>query len=196
MAADKVILFDCMDTLVQDPFWTVFPRFFGQPLEELFTLVAQDAWPAFEKGHIDEPTYFARAFVDRRPIDGEALKAELYAHYAFIDGIEPLLAELHDAGVEMHVLSNYPVWYRMIEDKLGLSRYLPWTFVSTHTGERKPDAAAYVHCVRTLDRSPAQLLFVDDRQSNVAAAEQSGLLGHTFTDAEALRKRLRELSIL
>ena len=30
----------------------------------------------------------------------------------------------------MHVISNYPVWYKRIEAKLGVSRHLPWTFIS------------------------------------------------------------------
>ena len=196
MTSSKVILFDCMDTLVADPFWTVWPSFFGQPLEQLFREVRRDAWPDFEKGLIDEQTFFDTAFVDGRPIDAGALKARLFEHYAYLGGIEQLLRDLKDAGVEMHVLSNYPVWYRMIEDKLGVSRYLPWTFVSTHTGQRKPDAAAYTHVVDALGRDPGDLVFVDDRSSNIESAEAVGLIGHTYTDTETLRKHLGELGVL
>lgn len=46
--------------------------------------------------------------------------------------MEPLLARLAAAGVPMHAFSNYPAWWRLIEGKLGLSRYLEWTFVSCH----------------------------------------------------------------
>lgn len=50
--------------------------------------------------------------------------------YRFLDGIEELLSDLNQAGVEMHIMSNYPVWYKRIEAKLVLSRFMPWTFVS------------------------------------------------------------------
>lgn len=44
--------------------------------------------------------------------------------------MEDLLARLNTAGYELHALSNYPSWWRIIEDKLQPSRYLRWTFIS------------------------------------------------------------------
>ena len=46
--------------------------------------------------------------------------------------MEALLGRLAAAGVQVHAFSNYPAWWRLIEDKLRLSRYLDWTFVSCH----------------------------------------------------------------
>jgi hypothetical protein len=51
-------------------------------------------------------------------------------HYAYVDGMQPLLGRLAAAGYPMHAMSNYPVWWRHIEAKLGVGRYLEWTFVS------------------------------------------------------------------
>jgi hypothetical protein len=50
--------------------------------------------------------------------------------YRYLDGMEPLLLRLRDAGYTVHAMSNYPEWYRLIEDKLKVSQYLQWTFVS------------------------------------------------------------------
>ena len=50
--------------------------------------------------------------------------------YRYMDGMERLLLDLKRQDVEMHVISNYPVWYKRIEAKLGISRHLPWTFIS------------------------------------------------------------------
>lgn len=50
--------------------------------------------------------------------------------YAYLPGMQDLLERLSAAGHEMHVVSNYPEWYRWIEGKLQLSQYMPWTFVS------------------------------------------------------------------
>jgi len=49
-----------------------------------------------------------------------------------------LLHELYAGGVPLHALSNYPRWYQLIEDRLELSRYLRWSFVSCLIGMRKP----------------------------------------------------------
>ena len=50
--------------------------------------------------------------------------------YRWIEGIEELLFTLRRQGVEMHIVTNYPLWYKRTEAKLGLSKYLPWSFVS------------------------------------------------------------------
>lgn len=50
--------------------------------------------------------------------------------YRYLDGVEPLLVRLKAAGYELHAMSNYPMWFRYIEERLELSRYLSWTFVS------------------------------------------------------------------
>lgn len=44
--------------------------------------------------------------------------------------MEALLERLAAAGIRMHAFSNYPAWWALIEERLGLSRYLQWTFVS------------------------------------------------------------------
>ena len=50
--------------------------------------------------------------------------------YRWMEGVEQLLLDLGRQGVEMHIITNYPVWYKRIEAKLAVSRYLPWSFVS------------------------------------------------------------------
>ena len=47
-----------------------------------------------------------------------------------MEGVEELLLSLKRQGVEMHIITNYPVWYKRIEAKLAVSRYLPWSYVS------------------------------------------------------------------
>lgn len=62
--------------------------------------------------------------------------------YRYLDGMESLMIRLNEAGYQLHAMSNYPVWWMLIEEKLRVSRYLKWTFVSC-TGPMK---------VRTLHR--------------------------------------------
>lgn len=51
--------------------------------------------------------------------------------YRYLEGMEDLLARLSKGGYEIHALSNYPMWWRIIEEQLKLSRYLSWTFISS-----------------------------------------------------------------
>ena len=194
--SDRVLLLDAMDTLVVDPFWTTFPAFFGMELRELLQHKRPGAWLEFERGEIDEATYAQTAFTDGRAYDHDGLRAAVVEAYRYIDGMEALLARLKAHDVEMHVLSNYPCWYRHLDDKLQISRFAPFTFVSCDTGVRKPDPESYLGPARTLGRNVGELIFVDDREKNTAAARAVGLDAITFTDTPALSAALVERGVL
>jgi HAD superfamily hydrolase (TIGR01509 family) len=129
-------------------------------------------------------------------VDAAALRDAIVSGYRWLPGMEALLAELCAAGVELHALSNYPDWWRLIEERLRLSRYLRWSFVSCRTGVRKPDAECFLGAARALGVPPEQCLFIDDRPGNVAAAESVGMPALLFTDAASLRAALVGRSVL
>lgn len=194
MTDSPILLLDVMSTLVTEPWYEDVPAFFGLDLEALYQVKDQDAWIEFEKGLISEEEYCARFFKDGRPIDIQGFKAMMKRSYQWMNGVEPLLQELRDAGHRMYALSNYSPWYALIEEKLGLSRYLGWDFVSCKTGVRKPDPEAYLGPVRSLGVTPDRCIFVDDRQKNVDAARAVGMQGILRTDSiEELRRDLARL---
>jgi HAD superfamily hydrolase (TIGR01509 family) len=193
----EVILWDVMDTLVRDPFFTHMAGFFGLTFDELLRRKHPTAWGTFELGKLDEQGLFERFFTDGTPIDGPGFKQHVRDAYAWVEGIEPLLAELKAQGVEMHALSNYPQWYQLIEERLSLSRYVELTFFSCDTGVRKPAPEAYLGACRVLDRRPDECVFIDDRAVNCEAARAVGLYAIEFKgDVAQLRTELRVLGVL
>jgi HAD superfamily hydrolase (TIGR01509 family) len=158
-------------------------------LAELYAAKHPTTWKEFERGEIDEAEVARRYFTDR-PCDLEGYKAILRAGYRWLDGIEALLSDLSAAGVRMHALSNYPAWYRLIEERLAVSRYVAWSFVSSDLGVRKPDPEIYLRAARTLGVDPAECLFVDDRAKNCAGAETVGMAAIQFRGAANLRAAL------
>ena len=191
-----VLLLDVMGTLVRDPFYEDIPAFFGVGLRDLVRELHPTAWVDFEHGRIDHPTFLSRFFADGRPYDQDAFCACVTAGYEFLDGVESLLADLAAAGIERHTLSNYPVWYEWIEEKLELSRYLDWTFVSCRTGLRKPAPEAYLRAAHDLGRRPEECIFVDDRETNCRAAAETGMDAIRFQGSEALRAALADRGLL
>ena len=189
--APRVLLLDVMGTLVHDPFYDVLPAFFEMSLDELLAVKPPTAWVEFETGALDAGTFLDRFFADGRDFDRVGLMRAIREAYALLPGIGPLLAELKALGVPMYALSNYPVWYRLIEAELRLSRFLEWSFVSCDTGVRKPDPRAYLGPCAALGVVPEDAIFVDDRVANCAAADAVGLRSIHFTDADALRASLR-----
>lgn len=64
-----------------------------------------------------------------------SLKHMLYDSYQFVKGMDTLLQELNDRGYQLHALSNYPEWYKIVENRHRLSEYgLKWSFVSCKSG--------------------------------------------------------------
>ena len=154
------------------------------------------AWPQFELGQIDEAEYFRRYFRDRRAFDHAAFQEVVSGAYRWLEGAEELLSRLNRFGFEMHALSNYPIWYRTIDARLGLSRYLPWTFVSCRTGIRKPATEAFLAAARRLDRPLEDCLLLDDSLENCRAAETIGMAVIHAREPAQLTTKLQQLGYL
>jgi HAD superfamily hydrolase (TIGR01509 family) len=191
----SVILWDVMGTLVYDPFFVEVPQFFGMTLDELYAAKHPTAWQAFERGTIDEAQLLREFFADGRAFDGEGLKAMMRDAYELLPGIEPLLDRLRDAGVPMHALSNYPPWWRLIEEAVSLSRWVTWSFVSCRTGVRKPAAQAYEAALEALELPAQACLFIDDREANCQGARAVGMPAVRFRSVAALQPELRRLGL-
>ncbi len=193
-ARPRAILFDVMDTLVRDPFRDVIPGFFGMTLEELLAVKHPSAWVEFERGERDHGSFLRSFFADGRAFDHGAFEEAVKEAYEWLPGMEALLAQLRDEDVSLVALSNYPDWYRWIDEKLGVGRYFDceWGRVSFHTGVRKPDPEAYLGAARALELPAQACLFIDDRQSNVDAARAVGMDALRFEGVEALRASLAE----
>ena len=96
----------------------------------------------------------------------------------------------------MYALSNYPHWFTLIENKLSLSRFLKWQFVSCNMGYRKPDPRAYTIPLKELGLSGADCVFVDDRGTNCKAAVEQGIAAIKFENSKQLRNELIRLNVL
>lgn len=164
-------------------------------LKELIECKHPTAWLEFENGVIDEDELEGKFFKDRRPFDLQGLKNCMRRGYSYIDGVEQLLQDLKQNNYEMHAFTNYPIWYRIIEDKLNISKYLSWTFCSCMYGKRKPDPDFYLAVVEHLKVDPASCIFVDDRIKNVEAAVGVGITGLQFKNSDLLRQDLLRLGV-
>lgn len=196
MTAPTLLLFDLMGTLVREPFYQDIPEFFGMSLRELLAVKSPTSWVEFENGQISEQQFLENFFADGREVDGEGLKACMRDAYAYLPGARELLTDLKSAGVRMSVLSNYPSWYQMIDDKLAFTQYFESKFISCELGVRKPDLEAYMAVLERINVPAESILFIDDRPENCTGAERVGMRALHFTDAHDLRAELTRRSIL
>ncbi len=190
------IIFDLMDTIVVDPFYTVFPKYFNMPVKELFKIKNPDNWPKFEVGKISEKEYFEQFFLPNsghKLDDPERLKSAIFSAYCFIFGMEDFLFELNSLGFNLWVHSNYSFWFEEVCMRLNLDRFFQGYAVSYKIGLRKPDPAAYLATLGLMNKKPKDCIFIDDRDINITSAHEVGLKAIQFISLEKLREDLRLL---
>lgn len=78
----------------------------------------------------------------------------------------------------------------------GLRRLFKVALSSCYLGLRKPEAAMYQRALDILGAQPERILFIDDREENVAGATKAGIRAIEFRGAEELRRELAKLSLL
>jgi HAD superfamily hydrolase (TIGR01509 family) len=190
----RAVAFDLMDTVVRDPFREALEAATGLALDELLARRDPSVYPAFERGEIDEDTYwqhYERAGIDVDPARFHEVRR---AGTRWLAGMPALLDELD--GVVLRVTaSNYSHWVEQLAEEMLRHRF-DRVVASCHLGVRKPQPGFYRELLDRLGMRPAEVAFVDDRDVNVEGARSAGMPARRFVDAEDLRDWLIELGVL
>jgi 2-haloacid dehalogenase len=110
-----------------------------------------------------------------------------------VPGTVAVLRELHAARIPMIGLTNWPdEFWPHAPRKFEFLDLLDDIVVSGTEGVAKPDAEIFEIAVARAGIPAEDLVFVDDKQDNVAGAIEFGLDGILFTGAEELRRELRD----
>lgn len=119
------------------------------------------------------------------------VEADLASWSAVDETMVALVEELAGAGRRVALLSNIPeeLAARYEERHAWLKHFEVCAF-SCRIGHAKPEPGAYRWCLDALDTAPDRVLFVDDREDNIRAAEAAGVHGHLFTSPARLRETL------
>jgi putative hydrolase of the HAD superfamily len=163
-------------------------------------------WPAYWKhrddldhGTVDVPGYWARVGAELGLEFGAAQVQRLWAaDFRSWISVEPgsidVLADLHTGGTRMALLSNAGFDFGEPFRRAPFAAYFEQVFVSAELGMIKPDPEIYRHVARSLGIEPAAMVFVDNKEVNVAGAESIGATGHHFTGVRELRAFLTTLA--
>jgi putative hydrolase of the HAD superfamily len=120
--------------------------------------------------------------------------ADIRSWLSINPAIVELLADLRAAGTPLALLSNAGPDYGSYFRHGPLGDFFTACYVSGELGLLKPHADIYRHVLDDLGITPADAIFIDNRESNVAGAEALGITGHVFTDAGRLRDFLAALA--
>ncbi len=112
--------------------------------------------------------------------------------------IDPLtfdiIADLFDGGTRIALLSNAGFDFASPFRFSPIARFFERIFVSAEMGLIKPDPQIFIEVATELGITPAEMVFIDNKQENVAGAESLGIVGHHFIAAPALRTFLESLA--
>ena len=98
--------------------------------------------------------------------------------------------DIRAAGLRTAILSNMPAPVR------DYVLHCPWlpdfdaSVFSCDVGVCKPEPEIYHECLLALGVHPSDVLFFDDREPNVRAAEALGLHAILFTDASSAAREI------
>lgn len=94
------------------------------------------------------------------------------------------MQQLKNSGIEIGILSNALPLLKDTKINLVPKKY---AFTSYELGLLKPDTKIYQALVAKLQTTPEQILFIDDKQKNIAAAQQIGINGIVFNKETILQ---------
>lgn len=194
----KTLLFDLGGVLVDNSHLTDIRDLLPEQMASLDLHALWLSSPAvqrFEKGQIDASDFSAQFVTEwNLSLTPEAfLKRVASWPKGFYPGVADALIELRRSH-EIAYLSNSNTvhWagYRSI-----LS-YADRAFASHLCGLVKPDPAIFDLVIAELARSPSEICFFDDSNSNVQAARSAGMDAHLVRGVNELKARLESLGFL
>ncbi|HAM26030.1 MAG TPA: HAD family phosphatase, partial [Microbacteriaceae bacterium] len=106
-----------------------------------------------------------------------------------------VIADLHEGGTRVALLSNAGFDFASPFRFSPMARFFERMFISAELSKIKPDADIYLEVARELGITPQQMVFIDNKQVNVAGAEALGITGHHFVGAAELRAFLESISV-
>jgi putative hydrolase of the HAD superfamily len=108
-----------------------------------------------------------------------------------------VIRDLEAAGASLALLSNAPVTHSSrIAGQDWMRPFGEHMYFSGRLGLIKPSPDIFRHVLAELGAQPQDVIFVDDRADNIAAAAALGLRTIHFRDAPDLRARLRSAGAL
>ncbi len=147
----------------------------------------------YDRGALTGERYWRAVANDLgQSLDGDTLETLIEAdNELWTQPNQPMIdwaAALQEAGVRTGILSN-------LGDAMeaGVMAHFPWLHAFYHRtfshrlGIAKPELAIYRHAAEGLGVEPERVLFIDDREDNIAGARQAGMQTIRYTDFKAFQ---------
>lgn len=162
------------------------PRKFEREFIEFFSYITLPEMPYFWEEYDRGVSTYERVIKDLAEYN--SCDVELAEHnlrrsivtQEEIPATKSLIADLKASKYKLYVLSNMALDFIEFLRTTEVYKYFDGEVVSCYEKVVKPDAEIYKILVERYGLNPKQTLFIDDRKSNVEAAQREGICGYHF----------------
>lgn len=139
---------------------------------------------ALERGELSVPDFdeaLARRLGVRmgRPLAAAGLVSRMMSHLEHADDMAALVRRARRSGIRTALLSNS--WGNEYPDDLFEGMF-DVVVISGEVGMRKPEPEIFEHTLELLGLAAGDCVFVDDMETNIAAAVRLGMVGVRHVD--------------
>ena len=129
--------------------------------------------------------------VDGETVVAEGLLRRMFAASVPVPGMYDTIRTLRAAGFSTALLSNS--WGCDEYPRADFPGLFDTVVLSGEVGMRKPEKEIFRYAAATLGLDPAECVFIDDMEANVAAAQACGMTGVLHTETATTASVLQDL---
>jgi HAD superfamily hydrolase (TIGR01509 family) len=158
----------------------------GAHLDELF------------RGKISEDIYIEKVLQNKNlTFSKDELKRVIRENFSEIPGTRQIIETLKKKYKVVALSVHAREWIEYCKQHIDLDAlFADGAFISFATGSMKPEEKAFREVLETMRAHPNETLFIDDSETNIAAARTLGIRAIQFESATQLKRELQELNIL
>jgi len=165
--------------------------------------VFEKAWssmtPLLQRGEISEAEYWKKFLSETKttkPLPKESLLVREFSKaFSPRKDVLAIVRELKNNGYKLAVLSNTILPHVEFLEKRGIFNDFDVRVFSDSVGITKPDPQIYLLTLNKLGVSAEEAFYVDDKEKYVKPANSLGMHGILFSNAEKLKKDLKEIAV-
>lgn len=173
MNINKILVLDAMGVIYQscDDVEELLVPFIREQGSNIDKKTIEDLYTRASLGEFSSEEFWAKVGVDYN------LEDEYLDRHQLSVGLLDFLSVIKDqVKAPIYCLSNdVSEWSIKLRRKFQLDQYIERWFISGDLKVRKPSSGIYDALIREANVEPTQMLFVDDREKNVAKANDFGI---------------------
>ena len=168
--------------------------------EDLIISAFDEHLPKLDSGKIEESNFWYNVATDTESDLLKNTQESLWDTYFRKNAIpnsdvQKLSVDLKNNGFTIGIISNIEKVTHGVVDDWDMLSHFEHKFMSYQIGFSKPDPRIYEHVIEKLPFSADELLFIDDKPSNVESAKNCGIESIHFTNFDNLKSSLNEFEV-